>query len=259
MSVSTYRTQILFPVSDGYVSVSPVASAAVISALYARIQQRVWNSGKAGKELINTRTTHVGGTKPQNAGFLSSEMGGRFPKLLSFPPEISPRNSKDVLKAFMRRGLTPYGGKPTKQSLDAFASATYRHHIRPNDLSTEAFQEAIRALCLDIASDLQTVAGENDFCIASTGKPVATLDALPADSQEIGRIIGLPPTSGVKPDGCGEEFALGVATEIARSVAQQISGRLLAYPDGRRKLEIDDYLRDRIRGAAFQLVQEFTR
>ena len=94
---------LIWPVDEGDVVITPVHPYAMHVELAARIKDRV----AKGKRISNTHVV-VGGSKPQNAGLVNSDMGGRHRLLHSFPPKVASRGSRSLFR-MLATGKIPFG------------------------------------------------------------------------------------------------------------------------------------------------------
>lgn len=84
---------LIWPTDEGDIVITPVHSYAMHVELAARIKAR-----HDGNRSIDHTHIVVGGTKPQNAGLINSDMGGWHRMLISKPPEVSSIEERTALR-----------------------------------------------------------------------------------------------------------------------------------------------------------------
>ena len=251
ISVDTYRSQVLFPVEEGeYVALSPLYPYSIGAELAARLQARQWAAGQDERQRFDVRVAHVGGTKPQNTGLLATYLSGRFPRLVGMPPREFELGSS-VVKRFATVGISVADGAVSKEAFSAFGSAYVRHHAQPNAVTRNALDAALGAMCLDVMFPLAAVAMENDFALATTGRPILTPDEIPAGSRDIAMVLGMLEDEPTDDDIA--RMALAVATKVER----RLRGKSFGTKNGPTTLVVDASEKGMLTAIAQQKLEEY--
>lgn len=115
--------QVYFPVDDGYHLLSLLTPSGIVYKLKEKISNmkfsEVAKTARSDKktdkynengfsDIYGLTVIGFGGTKPQNAGNLSNQNGGRAYLLRSMPPELSKRDISPPKKSFFTDSLNSY-------------------------------------------------------------------------------------------------------------------------------------------------------
>lgn len=105
--------QLLWPVSDGYVSLTPLPSTKVLDALKVTLENIVYRKGLPGR-YMPCQFLKVGGANPQNVGAFNAACGGSYPLFKAVFPRYSARASESfVRRSWSRHWLL----KPSKEAM----------------------------------------------------------------------------------------------------------------------------------------------
>jgi hypothetical protein len=210
-----YAKGLIWPTDLGDMVITPVHCYAMHVEFAARRLARI-----AANARLDTTHVVVGGSKPQNAGLINSDMGGWHRMLRSVPPEVR----SDVDRVLSRSTPTSkfrfgYIGKQDKASVEfsKAVEATWRN----NDAGRKALDRRIDALARQAVSPLYDVYIE---CCDDAYFLVSAKERLPTAVREL-VVAG---------------FA-GVEDDVA------LVNDVIAHIEASATLSLDDALRDRFR------------
>lgn len=131
---------LIWPTDDGDIVITPVHAYAMHVELAARIKAR-------DDETHHIDRTHivVGGTKPQNAGLINSDMGGWHRMLKSKPPEVSDVKER-VIQRVSKTGKIPLAPLSKKSDLVKGFVSLVDAHWANNDQARKSLDKAISSL-----------------------------------------------------------------------------------------------------------------
>jgi hypothetical protein len=131
---------LIWPTADGDVVITPVHSYAMHVELAARIKERT-------SPLRRIERTHVivGGTKPQNAGLVNSDMGGWHRMLVSRPPEVASVEDR-AAERVARTGKIDLATIRRDAEVARKLSYLIRAHWKQNDSSRREMDAATASL-----------------------------------------------------------------------------------------------------------------
>ncbi len=235
--------QLFFPVGEGYHIVTPVVSNGLIAEFVARLRNR-----RAAGERFFTRDLHVGGSKPQNAGVLALDIGGRFPHLVAEPPVLRRGMTVESLLYRLKRG------RPV-----LFASAIQADDVRPladllspdvpNNIAVrDGIQTSLSILVDKIVQPLELLAA---YAAMRTKAERKTEIECHASQILMARCVGLIDAS------LSETEVAVVATDVAKLVMQRLP--LVEVPKRGSKLQADDALAADIFACAKSAVEDLAR
>lgn len=248
-AVGGYRSQILFPVEDGnYVALAPLYSYGIAAELVSRLDRRKF--AKAGRQRIDTRTVHVGGTKPWNAGLLATYVSGRFPRLVGMPM-IPRRDTFDAAVHLFQKGtLSIDGGRVSRESFDQFERAQSHMDRLPNAMTRDRREAALRDMAGCILSNLSAVYEANLACIAASGERLDEGAAATGASRDIALVLGMLEEKATEDD------LRRVAKEVASRLGRFLGGRKVSGPEGERTFVVDEATHDLLVESALHVLRE---
>ncbi len=140
--------------ADSYRALTSLQSNGLGVELAARLNER-----RAAGRIIRTRDTRVGSGKPQNAGMLMLDLGGRHAHLVGWPPARLGGSGRlpDCLGTLRNRG-TLFGG-PTVARLDRDALAALLDLIAASGWANADARAALRRRTDGLTLDVLALAG----------------------------------------------------------------------------------------------------
>jgi CRISPR-associated protein (Cas_Csy1). len=154
---------LIWPTDEGDVVITPVHSYAMHVELAARIKERV-SEGRR----INWTHIVVGGTKPQNAGLVNSDMGGWHRLLKSYPPKVGSRSLRSAVRIsktgdISLNELSP--SSPLVKEFEKIVKATYENNDATRTRLNEVICSMIRIAIIPLveASHLGSALRGNEF------------------------------------------------------------------------------------------------
>lgn len=250
--IGAHRKQSLFPIGTGrYVSLSPLYSYGLAAELSARLRQRqAWSRGEE-RESFSTRTTHIGGTKPQNAGILPNFLGGEMPRLLAQPWTPQAGTREDVLRR-LRVGRIPLPAPILrKASLEALQAAM--GGPVDNASKRKAIERALETLVKDTLWAVVLLAELQVAAEAEGRTLIQTEEDVPEQNKTAARLVGV----------IDDKLTVGEFSEIseaiARGICSKLRGKTYTLPGGRQTFAPGDDAHRYIDHVATSVLKEFNR
>lgn len=131
---------LIWPTSDGDVVITPVHSYAMHVELAARIKERT-----SPHRRIDRTHVIVGGTKPQNAGLVNSDMGGWHRMLISRPPEVASFEDRTA-ERIARTGKVELATIRLDAKVAQTLSSLIRAHWKQNEAARKEMDETVASL-----------------------------------------------------------------------------------------------------------------
>lgn len=132
---------LIWPTVEGDIVITPVHSYAMHVELAARIKERTVSP------LRKIDRTHVivGGTKPQNAGLVNSDMGGWHRMLVSRPPEIASVEDR-AAERIARTGSVELASIRRDAKVAKLLSSIIRAHWKQNEAARSQMDDATASI-----------------------------------------------------------------------------------------------------------------
>jgi len=235
---------VLMPTGNGgYVAVSPLYPHGLGAEIAARLAERDAALGQRFKR----RVVKVGGTKPQNAGMLASDLAGNFWRFLALPPEVRKATGESLAAMLARGGLSLSGTRVRRESVDELVLALSKD--RGNLGSRNRIKDALRGVVDDILSPVSDI--HEAVAVARAEGRAVLPDGQTAPSTVLARLSGLsaPFPNLVEVD--------ELAGEVADLALGRIAGSVVSAPDGAWRLAPDDATRSVVRDIAEEAILEF--
>lgn len=147
--------QLFVPIPSGdksHTLVTPLPATKVVAALEFR--QRELRARAGWLPLFRTK---IGGTKPQNAGTLVSELGGNLAHLQARFPEIAPQRLIRVLYKLAHRGVFPNRSSDEIKELREFLCSDWSKHHSSRQAHIKSISKKVLAVLQRDLDDLLTV------------------------------------------------------------------------------------------------------
>lgn len=167
---------VIWPTDEGDVVITPVHPYAMHVELAARIKERV----AKGSRISNTHIV-VGGLKPQNAGMVNSDMGGRHRLLFSIPPQTASSAARSIFR-MAATGNIPFSGIGKSHPASVGFKATVSNVSWDNDAARDKLDRQIAALIhiaisqhVDASEAIRSGQGDPAKALAALDEPTRVL------------------------------------------------------------------------------------